>query len=119
MLQDKLHEYLGTMLAINNAFSDRSSALLTVQTLSSELASLHSRVEKLEAASSKIFGGDKSRMRKIEELKEAIGVTENAKICADREYERIKVSLTNLFLGCLTSLASIFYNSNTTVFLQL
>ncbi|KAK7320571.1 hypothetical protein VNO77_30181 [Canavalia gladiata] len=87
---DKLHEYLGTMLAVNNAFSDRSSALLTVQTLSSELASLHSRVEKLEVASSKIFGGDKSRMRKIEELKEAVRVTENAKICADREYERIK-----------------------------
>ncbi|RDY11743.1 Sorting nexin 2A, partial [Mucuna pruriens] len=88
--QDKLHEYLGTMLAVNNAFSDRSSALLTVQTLSSDLASLHSRVEKLEVASSKIFGGDKSRMRKIEELKEAIRVTENAKICADREYERVK-----------------------------
>ncbi|KAJ1401150.1 Sorting nexin Vps5-like, C-terminal [Sesbania bispinosa] len=87
---DKLHEYLGTMLAINNAFSDRSSALLTVQTLSSELASLHSRIEKLEVASSKIFGGDKSRMRKIEELKEAVRVTENAKICADREYERMK-----------------------------
>ena len=87
---DKLHEYLGTMLAINNAFSDRSSALLTVQTLSSELASLHSRIEKLEVASSRIFGGDKSRMRKIEELKEAAKVTENAKICADREYERIK-----------------------------
>lgn len=87
---DKLHEYLGTMLAINNAFADRSSALLTVQTLSSELASLHSRIEKLEVASSRIFGGDKSRMRKIEELKEAVRVTESAKICADREYERIK-----------------------------
>lgn len=80
------------MLAINNAFSDRSSALLTVQTLSSELASLHLRIEKLEAASSKIFGGDKSRMRKIEELKEAVRVTESAKICADREYDRIKVT---------------------------
>ncbi|CAJ2653466.1 unnamed protein product [Trifolium pratense] len=87
---DKLHEYLGTMLAINNAFSDRSSALLTVQTLSSELASLHSRIEKLEVAASRIFGGDKTRMRKIEELKEAVRVTESAKICADREYERIK-----------------------------
>ncbi|KAL9316211.1 hypothetical protein ACSQ67_017212 [Phaseolus vulgaris] len=70
--------------------ASRSSALLTVQTLSSELASLQSRVEKLEVASSKIFGGDKSRLRKIEELNEAIRVTENAKICADREYERIK-----------------------------
>lgn len=97
MLQDKLHEYLGTMLAINNAFSDRSSALLTVQTLSSELASLHLRIEKLEVASSRIFGGDKSRMRKIEELKEAVRVTESAKNCADREYERIKVTYSYIF----------------------
>lgn len=80
------------MLAVDNAFSDRSSALLTVQTLSSELVSLNSRIEKLEAASSKIFGGDKSRMRKVEELKEAIRITENAKSCAEREYEQIKVA---------------------------
>ncbi|KAI4306893.1 hypothetical protein L6164_030133 [Bauhinia variegata] len=87
---DKLHEYLSTMLSVSNAFSDRSSALLTVQTLSSELVSLHSRIEKLEVASSKIFGGDKTRMRKTEEMKKAVRVTENAKLCADREYERIK-----------------------------
>lgn len=83
--------YLGMMLAVNSAFSDRSNALLTVQTLASELSSLHSRIEKLEAASSKIFGGDRSRVRKIEELKETLRVTEDAKRCAHREYERIKV----------------------------
>ncbi|XWS74407.1 hypothetical protein CRYUN_Cryun02cG0213400 [Craigia yunnanensis] len=87
---DTLHEYLGLMLAVHGAFSDRSSALLTVQTLLSELSTLHSRAEKLEAASSKIFGGDKSRIRKIEELKETIRVTEGAKNVAIREYERIK-----------------------------
>jgi phage-related protein len=80
------------MLAVNNAFSDRSSALLTVQTLSSELASLHSRIDKLEAASAKIFGGDRSRMRKIEELKETVKATEDAKTFAEREYEQIKVT---------------------------
>jgi len=116
MLQDKLHEYLGTMLAINNAFADRSSALLTVQTLSSELASLHSRIEKLEVASSRIFGGDKSRMRKIEELKEAVRVTESAKICADREYERIKVTYKYIF--CFRILLSLsICNFVSTVFL--
>lgn len=116
MLQDKLHEYLGTMLAINNAFADRSSALLTVQTLSSELVSLNSRIEKLEVASSKIFGGDKSRMRKIEELKEAHRVTENAKLCADREYERIKVTfLANFYFLVLLSLA---YVTDLAVFSQ-
>lgn len=80
------------MLAVHSAFSDRSSALLTVQTLLSELSSLHSRTEKLEAASSKIFGGDKSRNRKLEEMKETVRVNEDAKSVAVSEYERIKVS---------------------------
>jgi len=97
ILQEKLHEYLGIMLAVNNAFSDRSSALLTVQTLSSDLASLHLKIEKLEAASAKIFGGDRSRLRRIEELKETVRATEDAKICAEREYERIKVTLLVFF----------------------
>ncbi|KAL8128087.1 hypothetical protein AgCh_014878 [Apium graveolens] len=74
----------------NNALSDRANALLTVQTLLSELASLNVRIENLEAASSKIFCGDRSRIRKIDELKETIRVTEEAKTCAVREYERIK-----------------------------
>ncbi|KAL8128081.1 hypothetical protein AgCh_014872 [Apium graveolens] len=87
---DKLHDYLGVMLAINNAFSDRANALLTVQTLLSELASLNVRIENLEAASSKIFCGDRSRIRKIDELKETVRVKEEAKTCAVREYERIK-----------------------------
>lgn len=89
--QDKLHEYLGLMQAVHNAFSDRSNALLTVQTLSAELSSMSSRAEKLEAASSKIFGGDRTRNRKLEELRDAIKVTEDAKSCAVKEYERIKV----------------------------
>ncbi|KAJ6827960.1 putative sorting nexin 2A [Iris pallida] len=87
---DTLHEYLGMMLAVHSAFSDRSSALLTVQTLMSDLSSLHTRAERLEAASTKIFGGDRSRTRKVEELKETIRITEDAKLCAIREYERIK-----------------------------
>jgi hypothetical protein len=87
---DTLHEYLGMMMAVQGAFADRSSALLTVQTLLSELPSLQTRVEKLEAASSKVFGGDKSRIRKIEELKETIKVTEDAKNVAIKGYERIK-----------------------------
>lgn len=87
---DTLHEYLGLMLSVHSAFTDRTSALLTVQTLLSELSSLQSRAEKLEAASSKIFGGDKSRTRKLEELQDTIRATEDAKNVAIREYERIK-----------------------------
>ena len=96
------------MLAVHGAFSDRSSALLTVQTLLSELSTLHSRAEKLEAASSKIFGGDKSRIRKIEELKETIRVTEDAKNVAIREYERIKVSNFHNILSVHLNLRIIF-----------
>ncbi|KAG6600903.1 Sorting nexin 2B, partial [Cucurbita argyrosperma subsp. sororia] len=87
---DKLHDYLGVMLAVNGAFSDRASALLTVQTLSSDLSSLHTRIERLEVASSKIFGGDRSRLRKIEELKDTLRITEDAKTRAVTEYDRIK-----------------------------
>jgi hypothetical protein len=89
--QDTLHEHLSIMLSVHTAFADRASALLTVQTLMSDLASLQSRIEKLEAAASKIFGGDRARLRKVEELKETIRATEDAKFCALREYERIKV----------------------------
>ncbi|KAL0736398.1 hypothetical protein Bca4012_012608 [Brassica carinata] len=87
---DTLHDYLGLMMAVQGAFADRSSALLTVQTLLSEISSLEGRAEKLEAASSKVFGGDKSRIKKIEEIKETIRCTEDAKNVAIREYERIK-----------------------------
>lgn len=90
-LKDTLHEYLGKMLAIRVAFSDRTNALLTVQTLLSDLNSFQLKAEKLKAASSKIFGGDRSRLRKVEELKETIRITEDAKKVALGEYERIKV----------------------------
>ncbi|KAL3529828.1 hypothetical protein ACH5RR_009150 [Cinchona calisaya] len=43
-------------------------------TLLSEFSSLNSRIEKLQVASSKIFGGDRARVYKIEELKETVRV---------------------------------------------
>ncbi|GAA0139754.1 scaffold/adaptor protein [Lithospermum erythrorhizon] len=92
---DQLHEYLGVMLAVNSAFSERTSALLSVQTLLSDVSSLNSKIEKLEAASSKIFGGDSSRIRKIEELRDTVRATEDAKDNAVKEYERIKENNKN------------------------
>lgn len=87
---DKLHDYLGVMLDVNSAYSDRSNALLTVQTLVSEVSTLNSRIEKLEAVAFKVFGGDNSRVQKIEDMKETMRVTNEAKNHAVREYERIK-----------------------------
>ncbi|KAI0497247.1 hypothetical protein KFK09_020470 [Dendrobium nobile] len=93
--QDTLHEYMGLMLSIRNAFSERSDALLTVQTLLSDLTSLHARAEKLEAASARVFGRDDSRIQKLEEIRRTIKVTEDAKDCATREYEKIKENNRN------------------------
>lgn len=88
------------MLAAHNAYSDRANALLTVQTLLSEISSLQSRAEKLESASSRVFGGDKTRNYKLEELKETLKITEDSKNCAVREYEKIKVrNPTEIFSG--------------------
>ncbi|XP_073057714.1 sorting nexin 2B-like [Primulina eburnea] len=87
---ETLQEYMGLMFAVHNAFYDRSSALLTLQTLVSELHSLRSRTEKLETASSILFGTDKSRILKLRELNNAIKVTDAAKTRAIREYEWIK-----------------------------
>ncbi|CAI9778667.1 unnamed protein product [Fraxinus pennsylvanica] len=91
---DTLHDYMGQILSVHSAFSDRSSALLTIQSLTSELSSLHSRAAKHEATSSKNFGGDNSRIHKLEELKESIRVTEDAKSRAIRDYDQIKVAYT-------------------------
>lgn len=87
---DQIHEYVCLMQAVHTAFGDRSDALLTVQTQMSKLSSMNSRVENLAAASSKIFGGDKTKNRKAEELRAIIKVTEEARDCAIREYECIK-----------------------------
>lgn len=90
MYLDQLHEYLSLMQSVHTAFGDRSNALLTVQTLLTEISSINTRMDKLAAASSKIFGGDKSRLYKIEELKEALKTTEAARETAVQEYLRVK-----------------------------
>ncbi|XP_071721869.1 sorting nexin 2B-like [Rutidosis leptorrhynchoides] len=87
---DTLHDYMGLILGVHTAFSDRTSGLLTVQTLTSELDSLYARVEKLETSSSKNFGSDKPKTLKLGEAREAIRVTEDAKNSATRQYEQIK-----------------------------
>ncbi|XP_002978248.2 sorting nexin 2A [Selaginella moellendorffii] len=87
---DHLHDYLGLMQSVHTAFSDRSSALLTLQTLMTDLSAMHARIEKLNASSSKTFGGDRSSNRKVEELNDSIKTAEKSRDKAQEEYERIK-----------------------------
>jgi hypothetical protein len=80
-----------TMASVRNAFTDRSNALLCVQNLSAELFFLHTRAGKLESVSSRGMDQERSRHQKIEELKETIRATEDAKSHALKELEVIKV----------------------------
>uniref|UniRef100_A0A0A9G5V2 PX domain-containing protein n=2 Tax=Arundo donax TaxID=35708 RepID=A0A0A9G5V2_ARUDO len=90
-----VHEHMETMASVHNAFIDRSSSLLRVQNLSAELFFLHTRAGKLESVSSRGFDQERSRYQKIDELKETIRATEEAKSHALKELERIKENNMN------------------------
>jgi hypothetical protein len=96
LLQDTIHKYLETMTSVHNAFTDRSNALLHIQSLSSDLFTLHSRVAKLESVSSRGIDQERSRYQKVAELKETIRTAEDAKSRARKDYELIKVNHLNL-----------------------
>lgn len=87
--KDTLHEYQAFVLAAPSAFSDCSSALLTAQKITSELSSLHARKQKMESSSATYR--ERSKLLKLEELKETIKPTESTKVNAIEEYARIKV----------------------------
>ena len=92
--QDELHEYLGLMQALHTTFTDRNNAVITVQTLLTDVTTLNQQIEKSVAASSKVFGGSKSQNRRIEELKETLRNTEEAYQLAQKQYDQIKVFIT-------------------------
>uniref|UniRef100_A0ACD5WIR6 Uncharacterized protein n=1 Tax=Avena sativa TaxID=4498 RepID=A0ACD5WIR6_AVESA len=93
--QETIHKYLRMMTSVRNAFTDRSNALLHIQSLSSDLFTLHSRVAKLESVSSRGIDQERSRYQKVAELKETIRTAEDAKSHARKEYELIKENNMN------------------------
>ncbi|KAK3165838.1 hypothetical protein QOZ80_1AG0038410 [Eleusine coracana subsp. coracana] len=88
-------DHIETMASVHNAFTDRLNALLRVQNLSAELFFLHTRAGKLESVSSRGMDQERSRHQKIEELKETIRATEDAKSHALKELEVIKENNMN------------------------
>uniref|UniRef100_A0ACD5W194 Uncharacterized protein n=1 Tax=Avena sativa TaxID=4498 RepID=A0ACD5W194_AVESA len=92
---ETIHKYLRMMTSVRNAFTDRSNALLHIQSLSSDLFTLHSRVAKLESVSSRGIDQERSRYQKVAELKETIRTAEDAKSHARKEYELIKENNMN------------------------
>jgi len=76
--------------AVRWAMRERDSARVTVATIEAELDDKQKRVGALEEQSSKIFGGDKNRTRKISELQHTVSALEAAKDAANAEYDRVK-----------------------------
>mmetsp|Transcript_17683 Transcript_17683/g.49470 ORF Transcript_17683/g.49470 Transcript_17683/m.49470 type:complete len:564 (-) Transcript_17683:1848-3539(-) len=86
----QLHDYLALLPAVRWAMRERDSARVTVATIEAELDDKQKRVGALEEQSSKIFGGDKNRTRKISELQHTVSALEAAKDAANAEYDRVK-----------------------------
>eukprot|EP00252_Welwitschia_mirabilis_P000520 TRINITY_DN10491_c0_g2_i1.p1 TRINITY_DN10491_c0_g2~~TRINITY_DN10491_c0_g2_i1.p1 ORF type:complete len:531 (-),score=130.03 TRINITY_DN10491_c0_g2_i1:46-1638(-) len=87
---DKLQEYLSVMQAVHTAFSDRSDALSTIQSLMSELSSLKSKDECLSSSSSGFYGDTIGNSLKAAESREHIRATQKNLDHATRQYECIK-----------------------------
>ncbi len=84
-----IHDYLGLMPAALSALRERDQATLTYQTLCNEMRSKQAQVAKLEEKSAGKLGGDKSKTRKVHELRLDIEALEKAKKAALEECERI------------------------------
>jgi hypothetical protein len=100
------------MTSVRNAFTDRANALLRVQSLSGDLFLLHTQAAKLESVSSRGMGQERLRYQKIEELKETIRKTEDAKGNARQEYELIKVIHLNLWIKLSVQFVHCTYHSS-------
>lgn len=87
--QAQLHEYLKGMQAARAAFQDRAQAVVTVQTLTGDLAAKRGKLERLNAQGPR--PGDISRVKKAIEIEEEIDKATRAKAAAEAELERIKV----------------------------
>jgi len=85
-----LHEYLAMQNAVKKAMAHRTDALLTAQTLEAEVASKKQRITRLDEQRAKVFGGDKARQRKIDELTREVEAAEASHGAALEEFERIK-----------------------------
>mmetsp|Transcript_30233 Transcript_30233/g.41845 ORF Transcript_30233/g.41845 Transcript_30233/m.41845 type:complete len:619 (+) Transcript_30233:130-1986(+) len=87
---EPLHDYLALNNSVRKALADRTNALLTAQTLESELKAKKERMTKLETHKAKVFGGEKNHQRRVEDLRKEIEACENSHRCAVQEYGRIK-----------------------------
>mmetsp|Transcript_4129 Transcript_4129/g.14781 ORF Transcript_4129/g.14781 Transcript_4129/m.14781 type:complete len:530 (+) Transcript_4129:284-1873(+) len=85
-----LHENLALLPGIQQAVEDRAHALLTLQTLITDIEKKKDRLAKLEGRQDKKLGGDTKVTRMVQELKQDLGATEEAKKTAQEVYATIQ-----------------------------
>ncbi|CAI7827422.1 unnamed protein product [Closterium sp. NIES-54] len=87
--QSILLEYHKTTAAARTALADRSQALLTWQTLESDLGGKKTKLDRLGS----VDGSDPAKQKKAQDLQREILALEKAKEAAINEYKKITVSL--------------------------
>ncbi|GIL87549.1 hypothetical protein Vretimale_14752 [Volvox reticuliferus] len=85
-----LHEYLGLMPAALKGLRARDKALLTADTVQSDLEGRRKAIVDLEAAGAKVFGGDTAKAKKVAELNGDVAVLEQSVVAARARYDKIK-----------------------------
>ncbi|KIY99426.1 hypothetical protein MNEG_8536 [Monoraphidium neglectum] len=86
---EPLHDYLGFMPAVLRGLTSREHALVTHATLESDLAARNKALADLQLAGAKVFGGDKAKAKRAEDLRTEIAQLELSIGSARAEYEKI------------------------------
>ncbi|GBF95905.1 sorting nexin 2A-like [Raphidocelis subcapitata] len=85
-----LHDYLGFMPAVLRGLTSREHALVTQHTLEGDLVARQKALADLQLAGAKVFGGDKAKAKKSEDLRTEVAQLELSIGSARAEYDRIK-----------------------------
>ncbi|KAI8464908.1 MAG: hypothetical protein J3K34DRAFT_438762 [Monoraphidium minutum] len=86
---EPLHDYLGLMPAVLRGLTSREHALVTHVTLEADLVARQQALAELQVAGAKVFGGDKAKAKRAEDLRSEIAQLELSIGSARTEYERI------------------------------
>ncbi|DBA90824.1 hypothetical protein WJX77_010125 [Trebouxia sp. C0004] len=89
-----LHDNLALAPAASKALKEREAALLTLHAIEADLEKRRHTIIAIEEEGQKVFGGDKAKLRKTDNLKNEVAGLEAAVQAAGQEYDRVKLRNT-------------------------
>lgn len=89
-----LHDNLALAPAASKALKEREAALLTLHAIEADLEKRRHTIVAIEEEGQKVFGGDKAKLRKTDNLKNEVAGLEAAVQAAGQEYDRVKLRNT-------------------------